>query len=64
VGQQETETHTALIIGADEAALEATAAIDSDLVVFLVDRNRRPLKGVRYGQPAAATGPPKTRRRS
>jgi len=39
VGQQEAQTHTALMIGADETAPTVTATTDSDLVVFLVDRN-------------------------
>jgi redox-sensitive bicupin YhaK (pirin superfamily) len=37
-GQREAGTHTALMIGADETALNVTATMESDLVVFLVDR--------------------------
>ena len=39
VGQQEAATHTAVMIGADETALTVTATMDSDVVVFLVDRS-------------------------
>jgi len=39
VGQQEAATHTAVMIGADETALPVTATMDSDVVVFLVDRS-------------------------
>lgn len=38
VGEQGAGTHAALMIGADETALNATATVESDLVVFLVDR--------------------------
>ena len=41
VGQQEASTHTALVIGADETALNVKARAESDLVVFLVDRNAK-----------------------
>lgn len=41
VGEQEAGTHTALMIGADETALDVTATLESDLVVFLVDRSAR-----------------------
>lgn len=38
VGQREAGTHTAIMIDADETALDVTATTDSDLVVFLVNR--------------------------
>ncbi len=41
VGQQKAGTHTALVISADETALNVKAAAESDLVVFLVDRNAK-----------------------
>jgi redox-sensitive bicupin YhaK (pirin superfamily) len=41
VGQQEAGTHTAVVIGANETALNVTASMESDLVVFLVDRNAK-----------------------
>ncbi|MQB40791.1 pirin family protein [Rhizobium sp. ICMP 5592] len=41
VGHQEAGTHTALTIGADEAALDVTATANTDLVLFLIDRRAR-----------------------
>nr|WP_245451676.1 pirin family protein [Mesorhizobium waimense] len=38
VGDQQAETHTALTIGADETALDVAAIQETDLVLFLVDR--------------------------
>jgi redox-sensitive bicupin YhaK (pirin superfamily) len=38
VGGEPAETHTALTIGADETALDMTAIRETDLVLFLVDR--------------------------
>jgi len=38
VGDKQAETHTALTIGADETAVEVTASRETDLVLFLVDR--------------------------
>ena len=38
VGHQEAGTHTALTIGADEAAMDVTATAETDLVLFLIDR--------------------------
>lgn len=38
VGDEQAEMHTALTIGADETALDVTAIRETDLVLFLVDR--------------------------
>ena len=38
VGHQKAGTHTALTMGTDEAALDVTATVDTDLVLFLIDR--------------------------
>jgi len=38
VGSEQAETHTALTIGPDQTALDVTAIQETDLVLFLVDR--------------------------
>ncbi|KFC65285.1 putative Pirin-like protein [Bosea sp. LC85] len=38
VGDQRADTHTALTIGPEEFALPVNASVDTDLVLFLVDR--------------------------
>lgn len=38
VGEMQADTHTALTIDADETALRVQSVVDSDLVLFLIDR--------------------------
>lgn len=44
-GQHEVGTHTALMLAADQADMNVTAVLETDLVVFLVDRNAKFSRG-------------------